>query len=262
MKARRVSVPVAALVAAQLLPAMVGIPGVPRLVPGAAGRGRPDHVAVTFDDGPHPDGTPAVLEQLRRRGARATFFVLGEQLHRYPDIGRRIAGDGHEIAVHGWNHRPLPVRSPFLIARELADTCDLIYSTTSAIPQWYRPPYGVATATAIVAAQMLGLRPVWWTRWGKDWARGATTASISTAIIGRTAGRGLHGSDTVLLHDSDEYGTPGSWRATVQALPRILSQISDVGAIAGTLTQHIATDSGPGVHHCGDHHRQAHRHAS
>ena len=151
--------------------------------------------------------------------------------------------------MHGWNHRPLPLRAPFAIARELADTCDLVYSTTSAIPRWYRPPYGVATATALAAATRLGLRPVWWTRWGKDWARGATAASISTAVIGRTAGRGLHGGDTVLLHDSDEYGTPGSWRATVQALPRILAQISDIGAIAGTLTQHVTTDSPPGVQH-------------
>jgi peptidoglycan/xylan/chitin deacetylase (PgdA/CDA1 family) len=260
VNARHLGVPVAALVAAQLLPAVLGIPGVPRLVPGAAGRGRPDHVAITFDDGPHPDGTPAVLDLLRCFGVGATFFVLGEQLHRYPDIGRRIVGEGHEIAVHGWNHRPLPSRAPFVIARELADTCDLVCSTTSAIPQWYRPPYGVATATALATAQSMGLRPVWWTRWGKDWARGATPASISTAIIGRTATGGLHGGDTVLLHDSDEYGTPGSWRATVQALPRILAQISDIGSIAGTLSQHITTDSGPSIHHCG--HRRAHRHAS
>jgi peptidoglycan/xylan/chitin deacetylase (PgdA/CDA1 family) len=261
VNARRVSVPVVALVAAQLLPTVVGIPGAARLVPGAAGRGRPDHVAVTFDDGPHPDGTPAVLDLLRCFGVRATFFVLGDQLHHDPDIGRRIVGEGHEIAVHGWNHRPLPFRPPFVIAEELANTCDLIYSTTSAIPQWYRPPYGVATATALAAAQSMGLRPVWWTRWGKDWVPGATAASISTAVIGRTATRGLHGGDTVLLHDSDEYGTPGSWHATVQALPRILSQISDIDAIAGTLTQHIATDSRPGIRHCGDH-RRAHRHTS
>jgi peptidoglycan/xylan/chitin deacetylase (PgdA/CDA1 family) len=262
VNARRISIPVAALVAAQLLPALVGIPGAARLVPGAAGRGRPDHVAVTFDDGPHPDGTPAVLNLLMCFGVRATFFVAGEQLHRYPDLGRRIVGEGHEIAVHGWNHRPLPLRAPFAITRELADTCDLVYSITSAIPRWYRPPYGVATATALSAARSMGLRPVWWTRWGKDWAGGATAASISTAVIGRTARGGLHGGDTVLLHDSDRYGTPGSWHATAQALPGILTQISDIDCNAGTLTQHITTDSRPGLHHCGDHHRRAQRHAS
>ena len=257
MNTRRVSVPVVALVAAQLLPSLLGIPGAARLIPGAAARGRTGHVAVTFDDGPHPDGTQAVLEQLRWHGVRATFFVLGDQLHRYPDIGRRIVGEGHEIAVHGWNHRPLPFRAPFVIARELVDTCDLIYSTTSALPRWYRPPYGVATTTALAAAVRLGLRPVWWTRWGKDWTRGATAASISAAVVGRTAGRGLHGGDTVLLHDSDRYGTPGSWRATVQALPSILAQISDIDSNVGTLTQHITTDSRPGLHHCGDRHRHA-----
>lgn len=257
---RRVGVPAAALVAAQLLPAVLGIPGAPRLVPGAAGQGRPDHVAITFDDGPHPDSTPAVLEQLRWHGVRATFFVLGQQLHRYSGIGRRIFDDGHEIALHGWDHRPVPFRSPFVIARELANTCDLIYSTTSVVPRWYRPPYGVVTTTALGAALGLGLRPVWWTRWGRDWAPGATAASISTVVIGRTSmGRGLRGGNTVLLHDSDRYGTPGSSRETVQALPTILTQISGIGAIAGPLSEHVASGPGLGVHHCGHHHRHHRR---
>ncbi|HEY6526156.1 MAG TPA: polysaccharide deacetylase family protein, partial [Solirubrobacteraceae bacterium] len=71
----------------------------PRTLAGAAG------VALTFDDGPHPEGTPAVLEALAAAGARATFFVIGEQVQRRPELVRRILTEGHVVALHGYRHR-------------------------------------------------------------------------------------------------------------------------------------------------------------
>lgn len=80
-------------------PAATWLPAVRRLLPGLAGAGAADHVALTFDDGPDPRSTPRFLDELARLGCRATFFVLGEMLERHPALGRRVVADGHEIAV-------------------------------------------------------------------------------------------------------------------------------------------------------------------
>ena len=219
----RTGVAVAGVVAAaHLLPGLLGVPGAANLVPVLTGPGHPGWIGLTFDDGPHNDGTRAILDQLDRFAVTATFFVVGEQLLRNPDIGRRVAGQGHELAVHGWHHRPLPSRPPGRIARELTDTRELIAAVTGAMPRWYRPPFGVATGETLWVARRLGLRPVWWNRWGRDWDRRATPARIARKVIGPPGRHRLHGGDVILLHDSDAYAAPGSWRATAAALPTIL----------------------------------------
>jgi peptidoglycan-N-acetylglucosamine deacetylase len=86
-------------------PAVTWLPLVRRFLPGLAGRGRGDHVAVTFDDGPGLGSTPAVLAALEAVDVRATFFVLGAALARHRELGRVMCAAGHELAVHGWDHR-------------------------------------------------------------------------------------------------------------------------------------------------------------
>src|SRR5437773_11590455 len=82
------------------------------LFPRLAGLGRPDHVALTFDDGPDPASTPAFLELLAARRLHATFFLLGSMVARAPQLAAEIAAPGHEIAVHGWDHRYTILRRP------------------------------------------------------------------------------------------------------------------------------------------------------
>jgi peptidoglycan/xylan/chitin deacetylase (PgdA/CDA1 family) len=240
--ATKVAAFIGIVTAAQFAPTLLGIPGIPRAVYGASGHRRGTrHVALTFDDGPHPQATAAVLQQLQDFRVRATFFVIGEQLQRDPDIGRAIITDGHEIGVHGWTHSAVPGRSPIRVHRDLVRTRDLITSITGTAPRWYRPPYGVPTMSALISATILGLRPVWWTRWGRDWEARADSSSISCKILGSGHRSRLGGGDTILLHDSDHYGTPGSWRATTAALPAILSGISQMGGTAGTLSDHLTS---------------------
>lgn len=86
-------------------PAVTWLPLVRRFLPGLAGRGRVDHVAVTFDDGPGLGSTPAVLAALEAVDVRATFFVPGAALARHRELGRAVYAAGHELAVHGWDHR-------------------------------------------------------------------------------------------------------------------------------------------------------------
>lgn len=174
-------------------------------------------VALTFDDGPHPAGTPRVLEVLDELGVPATFFLTGEQVVRHPDVAGEIAARGHALGVHGHRHVLLAVRGPRATGRDLARALAAIEQATGVRPERFRPPYGVATPAALAAARRLGLRTVLWSRWGRDWERRATARSVA-----ELATRDLRGGEVILLHDADHYSAPGSWQVTAEALPAIV----------------------------------------
>ena len=204
-----------------------------RLFPGYGGQGDAGHVALTFDDGPDPLSTPRFLRLLENRGLKATFFLLGFMLERDPGLGREIAAAGHEIAVHGYLHCPMLLRTPRQTRDDLHRAHDLIASATGETPRFYRPPYGVATTSALTTARSLGMTPVLWTSWGADWRAGATGTSVYDTVTGNLSGGG-----TILLHDSDCTSAPASWTATLSALPRILDRCETEGWQVGPLAQH------------------------
>ena len=191
-----------------------------------------DVVALTFDDGPHPEGTPATLEALGRRGATATFFLVGEQVDAHPDIARAIVEAGHEVAVHGYRHTLLLRRRARPLAADFDRAFASIESATGAVPTLYRPPYGVFSARGLALARARGWRPLLWSRWGRDWERRATAESIA-----RRTSRDLSAGDVVLLHDSDAYSSADSWRSTVAALPSLLDAIAALGVAASAVSQ-------------------------
>ena len=170
---RTSAVPAAALGAALVAhaaPALTVLPGIRlRFFPRLSGRGVPGHVALTFDDGPDPVSTPHFLETLAAYRIRATFFLLGSMLVRAPELGLELVAAGHEVAVHGWSHRNLLLVGPRATYRELARTRELVQAVTGRPPRLFRPPYGVLTAAALATARGLGLTPVLWTCWGRDW---------------------------------------------------------------------------------------------
>jgi peptidoglycan/xylan/chitin deacetylase (PgdA/CDA1 family) len=189
--------------------------------PAMAGRGASGSVALTFDDGPDPRGTPAVLDALDRLGWRATFFMLGSQVRRYPELAARVVDAGHEAAVHGYAHRNHLARGPVDLDRDVTGAAELIQQATGTRPRWFRPPYGVLTLGSLAAARRAGLSPVLWTAWGRDWTD--ASAGQVAAIVGSQ----LRPGGTVLLHDSDcAAEVAGSWRATVAALP-LLAEVAD-----------------------------------
>jgi peptidoglycan/xylan/chitin deacetylase (PgdA/CDA1 family) len=204
-----------------------------RWLPALAGAGDPRHVALTFDDGPHPEATPALLRLLDIVGVRATFFVVGRDLEEHPELGRELAAAGHEVGVHGYDHRLLPGRTPVATLTDLSRATAAVTAITGTVPRWWRPPYGVASTTALVAAHRLGLIPVLWTCWGRDWTSIATPDRIHRSVARRLAGGG-----TILLHDSDHYATPRSWEATLAALPGILGLCQARGLAVGPLGEH------------------------
>ncbi|PJN39531.1 polysaccharide deacetylase family protein [Streptomyces sp. CB02959] len=204
-----------------------------RVMPRLAGRGSAGHVALTFDDGPDPRSTPLFLRTLAERRVTATFFLLGSQAHRSPGLVRDIAAAGHEIAVHGWLHRPLLLRGPRATHDDLARARDAVGDLTGCAPALFRPPYGVMSTAAHLAARRLRLTPVLWTCWGKDWTASATPQSVH-----RTVTRDLRGGGTILLHDSDCTSAPGAWRSALGALPRILDTCAERGYEVGRLRDH------------------------
>jgi peptidoglycan-N-acetylglucosamine deacetylase len=181
-------------------------------------------VAITFDDGPHPQGTPAVLETLREAGAEATFFLAGEQVLKWPALAAEIVAAGHRVELHCHRHR----NQLRLSARSLLDDADraraAIEEASGQTVADYRPPYGIFSAVGLRAIRSRGWRPVLWSQWGRDWDRRATPASITRRVTA-----GARAGDILLLHDADYYSAPGSWVRTAAALPTILEELEARG---------------------------------
>ena len=181
-------------------------------------------IALTFDDGPHPEGTPATLEALAAAGATATFFLVGEQVERWPGVAAEIAAAGHEIALHGYRHTLLLRRRVSSLAADFDRAFAVIADATGREPALYRPPYGVFSSGALGLVRRRGWKPLLWSTWGRDWG-----AHETPELIARRATRNLRGGDVVLLHDADHYSAPDSWRRTVAALPLILGAVAALG---------------------------------
>jgi peptidoglycan/xylan/chitin deacetylase (PgdA/CDA1 family) len=183
-----------------------------------------DGVALTFDDGPHPQGTPLVLEILREAGATATFFLAGEQVERRPALAAEIVAAGHSAELHCYRHRNALRLTPRQFLADAERGRAAIEEATGQAVADHRPPYGVYSAGALRACRRRGWRPVLWSQWGKDWRGRAGAKSIA-----RRATDSVGTGDIVLLHDADYYSAPGSWARTVAALPIIVEELESRG---------------------------------
>jgi peptidoglycan-N-acetylglucosamine deacetylase len=180
--------------------------------------------ALTFDDGPHAQGTPAVLEVLAQHGARATFFLVGEQVSRNPALAAEIVAAGHTVGLHCHRHRNLLRLAPWQVREDVARAQATIEDATGVSPRLYRPPYGILNATALRLARRAGRRTLLWTHWGRDWQASATPESIVSLLTD-----GVGEGSVLLLHDADDYSASGSWRRTALALPHVLDVLAERG---------------------------------
>jgi peptidoglycan/xylan/chitin deacetylase (PgdA/CDA1 family) len=221
----------AAIVAAAGLGMVYALPALAKPVPAlrtllridahtASGEG----VALTFDDGPHPDGTPAVLETLREHRVRATFFLVGEQVARSPALAAEVAAAGHGVGLHCDRHRNMLRLTPRQVSEDMDRASDRIVSATGVVPALHRPPYGVYSAAGLWQVRRRGLRALLWTHWGHDWSVRATPESIADEVTG-----GVRAGSVLLLHDGDAYSSAGSWRRTAAAVPAVLERIDAAG---------------------------------
>jgi peptidoglycan-N-acetylglucosamine deacetylase len=180
--------------------------------------------ALTFDDGPHAQGTPAVLQALSAAGAKATFFLVGEQVRANPALAREIVAEGHWIGLHCDRHRNLLRLGPRQVRRDIAAARETIGEVTGVTPALYRPPYGILNSEALRIARASGWRTTLWSHWGRDWEADASAESIARLVTSD-----LRPGAVLLLHDADDYGAKGSWSNTVGALPRVIERVGQAG---------------------------------
>lgn len=198
--------------------------------------GRPSTIALTFDDGPNPAITPALLELLDRHGAKATFFLIGKWIRAAAPVAREIAARGHTIGNHTETHPALTFHSRAQIAIEI-DRCDeAIESAIGRQPRWMRPPFGFRSPLLDgVVRKRGGAGVVMWSRLARDW-----NPQPAEPMIHRL--RRVRGGDIVLLHDGDHRVLEGDRRHTVDALAYWLPRWKDAGLQFVTLDDISSVD--------------------
>jgi peptidoglycan/xylan/chitin deacetylase (PgdA/CDA1 family) len=186
-------------------------------------RGPGRRVALTFDDGPNPDATPRILDVLAAEGVRATFFLLGKHVERWPEIARRVAAEGHVVANHGYHHRKLHLRSAAYIDLDVALGTESIAAATGVTPTLFRAPHGFRNPWVTRSARRRGQSVVGWTLgvWDSD--------KPGAAAISKRALEGARAGTILLLHDGDGYDPGGDRSQTVEALPAIIQGLRATG---------------------------------
>jgi peptidoglycan/xylan/chitin deacetylase (PgdA/CDA1 family) len=180
-------------------------------------RGCPSQrVSLTFDDGPHKDTTSELLHILRENKVKATFFLSGFRMARYPDLLTDIYLDGHEVGTHSYNHRPLSELGFKEIVRELALTQELVRKYVGYQPKLFRPPYGVLNFKIIAAAIACNLTTVLWTVDPKDFSSDNPADVIENLKLPQ-----LRGGEIILFHSYSQ--------AMLKALPEIIKTIRQQG---------------------------------
>lgn len=182
-------------------------------------------VALTFDDGPSLETTPRILDVLEHHHAQATFFVLGEQVRRHPDLVRRIVAEGHDLGIHGDTHRPFVLLTAAQVREEIVCARAAIRQAypEAADVVWLRPPYGFKTLFLPRKTRRQGCRMVAWSLDSQDY-RSDDAAAIALRVLSR-----LRPGAIVLLHDG------ATNRASADALPEILRGIAERGYRCVTL---------------------------
>ncbi len=188
-------------------------------------------VALTFDDGPS-EQTPRILEILSRHGVTATFFQVGRNVERLPQVAREVRHGGHAIGNHSHTHALLSLRGARFIEQELRRAQDTIEEHTGERPRWFRAPYGVRWFGVGAAQRQLQLMGVMWTIIGYDWKLRAD------AIVKRVAG-GISNGAIVCLHDGRELRAQPDIGETVEAVRRLVPLLLDQGYTFETIGQLI-----------------------
>jgi peptidoglycan/xylan/chitin deacetylase (PgdA/CDA1 family) len=206
-------------------------PNLRRLPESAARAGK---VALTFDDGPDPAITPAVLRRLAERRVRATFFCIGERAERHPDLVREIARQGHDVENHSFRH---PYRFCFYAPAALGADIDRAQATLASLagraPRFFRAPAGLRNPWTEPVLASRGLRLVSWTRRGLD-----TVSRRPQTVLDRLT-RGLLAGDILVLHDGDHAPARGS-PPVLEVLPRLLDRLEAAGLESTTLARGVA----------------------
>jgi peptidoglycan/xylan/chitin deacetylase (PgdA/CDA1 family) len=178
------------------------------------------YVYLTFDDGPDPKYTPQILDILSVYGAKATFFVVGEEVARHPELSRRVHLLGHSVQNHTWSHPDLRTVSWAAFKDQIQTTDRYIQAQTGYTPRCLRPPYGGVNSLVSKRSASLGKDVIRWKIDSRDWARPGTSAVVRRVLDGARNG------SVILMHDGG-----GDRSQTVAALPAILKTLKASGYV-------------------------------
>lgn len=180
-------------------------------------------VALTFDDGPHPEDTPAILEILDQAGVKGTFFFVGERARRHPDLVRRAASAGHEVAAHSDSHPWwFSLAGPGRMGREVRAAADSLERLTGRRPRHFRPPMGHKNLFLDKEVREAGMEPATWSVRTYD-TLGRSPESVRRSVLARAAP-----GDIILLHEGVRR-SPGAPSPTVLALEGIIRGLRERG---------------------------------
>lgn len=186
-------------------------------------------IALTFDDGPHPANTPRLLDILKQRNVKATFYVVATNAKRYPEIMRRIIAEGHEIGNHTVTHGNLSKMSDAQVRQELTASHQAIVAATGVAPKTMRPPYGAITsAQKTWIRREFGYPAILWSVDPEDWKKPGPSVVTSRLVSGAAPG------GILLVHDIHA--------PSIDAMPSTLDQLLGKGFQFVTVTQLIAMD--------------------
>jgi peptidoglycan-N-acetylglucosamine deacetylase len=183
------------------------------------------YVVLTFDDGPDAAYTPKILDILAKYEAKATFFEIGKNVKKHPELSKRIHDAGHSVQNHTWTHADLRHLSATAFRQQVTSTDQAIQSAIGSTPGCLRPPYGGMDPTVRQRAKALGKDLVVWTVDSRDWTKPGTTAIVQRVL------KNVHSGSVILMHDGG-----GNRTQTVAALPTILKSLKAKGYGFRTLT--------------------------
>lgn len=190
------------------------------------------YIAMTFDDGPNPQLTPKLLDMLKERGIKATFFVVGKNVEEYPEIVRRMAAEGHEVANHSWSHPALTKLGAESFRKQIESTNDAIAKATGKRPVLMRPPYGATSAILNRRlGEQYGLKVILWSVDPLDWKYRNSNRVYSYITQNTQPG------SIILTHDIHA--------TTVAAMPTTLDSLLAKGYKFATVSELIAMEVPP-----------------
>jgi peptidoglycan/xylan/chitin deacetylase (PgdA/CDA1 family) len=176
------------------------------------------YVVLTFDDGPDPAFTPQILAILATYGAKATFFEVGKNVTKHPELTKRLHAAGHSVENHTWDHADLRKLGAVAFRQEVASTDQAIRAATGSTPACLRPPYGGMNPTVTQRAKALGKDLVVWTVDSRDWTKPGAPAIVQRVL------KNVRNGSVILMHDGG-----GNRTQTVAALPKILQTLKAQG---------------------------------
>lgn len=197
-------------------------------------------VALTFDDGPSARWTPPILDALKQSGIKATFFMLGEHVARYPEVAKRVAAEGHEIGNHTYDHHVLIYYTLDELEREIKDTEKIIRESTGVTTRYFRPPKAWLTPKENKKIEGLGYKVILWSLNSKDWV------NFDDRYIVRYLCRHIRPGDIILFHDSGgAFGTEGGKRKeTLKCIPLLAEKLRRMGYSFVTVSELLEERSG------------------